>query len=122
MDKVLCHKNECHALGRYRHETGSLIRQSVQRKKNPPGSTATFLTGINLPIRDRYPLEGAGLVHSHDREEKPARLTIEPYLATHMNRRRTHVVIFLSMSHDLGGSKQLLVKKPIFSTNFRAIL
>jgi len=81
-----------------------------------------LLAGIDLPTRHRDPLEGAGLVDSHDCKEKRARLKIRPYLATHMNWRRTHVVLSLSMSHDLEIRKQVLVKKTIASTNFRTIL
>jgi len=48
------------------------MRESVRREKTPPGDAATFLTGIDLPTRHRDPLEGAGLVDSHDRKEKRA--------------------------------------------------
>jgi hypothetical protein len=72
MDRVLYRKNECHELDPYRHEASRLMGQNVRRKINPHGNTATFLTGIDLPTRYPYPLEGAGLVDPHDREEKSA--------------------------------------------------
>jgi hypothetical protein len=51
---------------------GQLVNAVERTKVNPPGKTATFLTGIDLPTWHHYPLEGAGLVDSH-REEKSAR-------------------------------------------------
>lgn len=67
---------------------------------NPPGNATTFLTGIGFTTWQRDPLEGAGLAVSYHSKERPAPLEIDPYLATHMHERGTHVV-FLGMSHDL---------------------
>ena len=73
MGSALCRRNEYRGLDHCRHEAGYRYDRAHEGEY-PPRDSTTFLTGIGIPTRQYYLLEGAGLAHSHDRKIKPGLL------------------------------------------------
>jgi hypothetical protein len=52
-------------------------------------------------------------------KEQPILLKIDPYLATHMDERGTHVVVVVS--YDLRKRKHITLKKVVVAADFRTV-